>query len=182
VAIDPTGRIESPVVGGAEAIRTLVHRAAGQAPQVAISNAGLEVPDLLLERLDQTPVRLRELFEGRERKLALFWNPGCGFCRKMLPDLLAYESLAPADRHLLVLISRGDPERIREHGLRSPVVLDPDGSVARAFAAGGTPTGLLVSDARVVSPLARGAEAVMRLAGATPTAGRVGAASANASL
>ncbi len=31
-----------------------------------------------------------EDFRGEET-MVLFWNPGCGFCQQMLPDLKAWE-------------------------------------------------------------------------------------------
>ena len=34
-----------------------------------------------------------EEFRGRET-LVVFWNPGCGFCERMLPDLKAWENAA----------------------------------------------------------------------------------------
>jgi thiol-disulfide isomerase/thioredoxin len=36
--------------------------------------------------------------------LVLFWNPGCGFCQQMLPDLKEWEAGAPegAPRCLLL--------------------------------------------------------------------------------
>jgi hypothetical protein len=50
-------------------------------------------------------------------------------------------------------------------GLKSPVVLDADFSVGRAFGASGTPSGLLVdAEGRIASELAIGAERVLALA------------------
>jgi thiol-disulfide isomerase/thioredoxin len=178
VVVGPDRLIASPAVGGADAIRTLVAQAAtraspatvangkrnGSAPQrrpTARARIGELAPALTLDSLDDGRVVLPEVYGARA--VALFWNPGCGFCRRMVPDLRAFEDDPPAGSPRVLVISRGEPERLREHGLRSLVLLDPDGEVASAFGAAGTPTGVLVVDGRIVSPVAAGAEAVLAL-------------------
>jgi thiol-disulfide isomerase/thioredoxin len=95
--------------------------------------------------------------------VAIFWNPGCGFCQRMLPDLQAFETNQPEGTPQLVVISTGDPERTREQQLRSLVFIDSDSQAARAFTAGGTPMGVLIVDGRIASPIAAGADAVFQL-------------------
>jgi peroxiredoxin/uncharacterized membrane protein YphA (DoxX/SURF4 family) len=181
--VDPDGRIISPTVGGPEAITTLVaqatrpalavqHLAAGNgangngaqlAPAPDTSQVGEPAPELVLSNLDAQQVALRDLYT--ERTVALFWNPGCGFCQRMLDDLRAFEDDRPASAPELVVISSGDPEHVREQGIRSPLVLDRDGEAMNAFGAGGTPMGVLIEDGKIASHVAAGADAVFELLG-----------------
>jgi hypothetical protein len=68
----------------------------------------------------------------------------------------------------LVIVSAEDEASVRAEGFESPVLLDPDFSLGRAFGLGGTPMAVLAdADARVASSIAAGSEAVLALAGAT---------------
>jgi peroxiredoxin/thiol-disulfide isomerase/thioredoxin len=183
VVIGADGLIASPTVGGADAIRTLVEHAI--APPLAVihmpsanghgsgdqppdtSGVGEPAPELVLGDVDGHRVALKELWT--ERTLAIFWNPGCGFCQSMLADLKAFEHDPPPDTPRLVVISTGDREVTREHELRSTVMLDPEGQAMNAFGAHGTPMGVLVENGRVASAVAAGADAVLALARAAPT-------------
>jgi peroxiredoxin/uncharacterized membrane protein YphA (DoxX/SURF4 family) len=170
VVVGADRRVESPVVAGVDAIRALVAQA-GSHPAVGRPTPAAEVdprvghpaPALHLPGLDGRQVELADLY--RDRTLAIFWNPECGFCQQMLPDLKALERDPPAGAPQLLVISGGSAEQMRADGLRSRVVLDPDSEAMRAFAASGTPMGVLVEDGRIASPLAAGAAAVLELAG-----------------
>ena len=108
-------------------------------------------------------------FKGKET-LVLFWNPGCGFCQQMLPDLKEWEAGAPEGAPRGVVVSAGSEEANREMGLASPVLLDQNFAAGRAFGASGTPSGVLVdAEGKVASEVAVGAPAVMELAGAGRT-------------
>jgi thiol-disulfide isomerase/thioredoxin len=110
-------------------------------------------------------VSLQADFEGEET-LVLFWNPGCGFCQQMLPDLKEWEATPPENAPKLLVVSAGSEEANNEMGLTSPVVLDQQFAVGRAFGAGGTPSAVLVdAQGDVASEVAVGAPAVMELAG-----------------
>jgi|HubBroStandDraft_6_1064221.scaffolds.fasta_scaffold186230_1 thiol-disulfide isomerase/thioredoxin len=183
VVIGADGRIRSPTVAGAEAIGRLVAQAtapaltvmqvpsgnghrhgaeAAPAPRVADAPPiGGPAPELVLSNLDGDRVALTDLYG--ERTVAIFWDPDCGFCQRMLDDLRALEGALPAGAPQLVLITSGDPERVREQGFRSQVLLDPDGDAMRAFAAGGTPMAVLIDERRIGSPVAAGADAVFGL-------------------
>jgi thiol-disulfide isomerase/thioredoxin/uncharacterized membrane protein YphA (DoxX/SURF4 family) len=181
VVIDTNGLIASPTVGGADAIATLVAQATRRVlavrqvpspngngagprrspPPPDTSRIGEPAPELVLEDLDNQQIELKQLYG--ERTVALFWNPGCGFCRRMLPDLKAFEQHPPAGAPRIVVISAGDAESIREQQLRSIVLLDTDGRAMRAFAAGGTPMGVLLGEGRIASHIAAGADAVFEL-------------------
>jgi peroxiredoxin len=191
VIIDPNGRIASPLVDGAQAIRTLLeqvtdprlpllppaptlrtYRERGPVPIAAInigdrppalrSRLGERAPGVLLSHLDGERVALQDLLQ--KRTLVIFWNPGCTFCQRMLEDLRAL-GRDPRERSPgLVVISSGERESIRAQNIGSTVLLDPAGDAMRAFEAGGTPTGLLVENGRIASPVAAGADAILELA------------------
>ena len=123
----------------------------------------MKLPDL-----EGNTVQLSD-FRGEET-LVLFWNPGCGFCQQMLPDLKQWESEAPEGAPRIVVVSAGTEEANKEMGLTSPVLLDQNFAVGRAFGASGTPSGVLVdAEDKVASEVAVGAPAVMELAGADKT-------------
>jgi peroxiredoxin len=130
---------------------------------------GEPAPEVRLADLEGKEVSLQEGFRGKE-SLVLFWNPGCGFCQQMLPELKEWESNAPEDAPKLLVVSVGSEEANREMGLASPVVLDQQFAVGRAFGAGGTPSAVLVdAEGKVASEVAVGAPAVFELAGADQT-------------
>jgi peroxiredoxin len=196
VLISPDGKVASPVAGGDEGIRGLLsyavgegaqlpmqphqHQAEGQpcpncgkvhaaAPTVeAAQKVGEEAPEVKLPDLEGNTVELAD-FRG-EQTLLVFWNPGCGFCQQMLPDLKEWEAQAPEGTPRLLLISAGSEEANREMELTSPVLLDQNFATGRAFGASGTPSGVLVdADGKVASDVAVGAPAVMELAGTDKT-------------
>jgi peroxiredoxin len=179
VVIGADAHIASPTVGGADAIRTLVAQAS--APVLAIrhrtssngdgnqdaapapepSRIGEAAPHLELTEVDGQRVALEDVYE--QRTLAIFWNPECGFCQQMLADLRALEEHIPESAPQIVVMSAGDAGQVRELGLRSRVLLDPDAEAMSAFGAGGTPMGVLIEQGRIASPVAAGAGAVFRL-------------------
>jgi protein-disulfide isomerase len=122
---------------------------------------------LTLPALDGTPVSLAE-FRG-DPTLVLFWNPGCGYCARMLDDLRAWEANPPDGAPRLLFVSQGDVEANRAMGLQSPVVLDQTFATGQAFGVTGTPSAVLVdAEGTIASEIAVGAQAVLALAGATP--------------
>ncbi len=170
VLVDAQCKIASDVAVGAPSVLALAN---GKDPATATGNGGapaatpkkgdpapaLALPDLNGKTLDLASLR-------GTKTLILFWNPGCGFCKRMLDDLKAWETKPPKGAPKLLVVSTGDAEANRAMGLRSPVVLDDGFSAGRAFGASGTPSALLI-DARgnIASDLAVGAPAVLALAG-----------------
>ena len=133
-------------------------------PSVTVGDVA---PPLRLPDLSGRAVDLAD-FRGSET-LVLFWNPSCGFCQQLLPELTAWERRPPSRAPKLLVVSTGTVAENEALGLRSPVVLDASFTVGRAFGASGTPSAVLVAaDGTVASPLAVGAEAVLTLAGARP--------------
>jgi len=98
--------------------------------------------------------------------MLVFWNPGCGFCRRMVDDIKAFEEKPPKGAPKVVLVSTGSVESNREQGLSSTILLDQGFNTGRAFGASGTPSAVLI-DARgkLASDVAVGAPAVLALAG-----------------
>jgi methylamine dehydrogenase accessory protein MauD len=186
VLVRPDGTIGSPVAPGADAIKGLVAQALGKPapiPLLMVPHAhghnghahpparpaspaiGTLAPKLELPDLTGKPVRLED-FRGT-KTLVLFWNPGCGFCQQMLPDLSAWEANPPKGAPKLLVVSAGTVETNQAQHFLSPVVLDPNFSVGHAFGASGTPSAILVdTEGRIASELAVGAPGVLALAGA----------------
>lgn len=118
---------------------------------------------MTLPDLAGTDVSLAD-FQG-EPTLVLFWNPGCGFCNRMLDDLKAWEADSPAGAPQLLVVSTGTTEANRTMGLRSTVVLDQGFVTGRAFGVSGTPSAVLVdAEGRIATEPAVGAPAVLALA------------------
>jgi peroxiredoxin/uncharacterized membrane protein YphA (DoxX/SURF4 family) len=157
------GQIGSPLAIGADAIRALVVRATLPPPLGRGDPApSLQLPDLNGKTIDLATLR------GR-RTLLLFWNPSCGFCQQMLPDVKTWESNRPKNAPELLVISAGSSEANREQGFRSRVLLDQDFGAGQVFSAGGTPSAVVLDEeGRVASEVAVGAVAVLALAGAVP--------------
>jgi thiol-disulfide isomerase/thioredoxin len=134
---------------------------AAQAPR-GLANIGKDAPVVDLQNLDGEPVKLTD-FSGQPTAV-LFWNPGCGFCQRMVDDLKAWESNPPADAPKLLVVSTGDAEANRKQGLQSPIVLDTGFTVGRAFGASGTPSAVLVdAEGKIASGLAVGGPTVISL-------------------
>jgi thiol-disulfide isomerase/thioredoxin len=108
---------------------------------------GEPVPEVPLPDLEGQTVEL-EAFRGEET-LVLFWNPGCGFCQQMLPDLKAWEEDPPGGAPKLLVVSAGTEEANREQGLASTMVLDQQFTAGRVFGAIGTPSAVRPGGSRL---------------------------------
>jgi peroxiredoxin len=171
VLVDENGNVASELAVGAPAVLALAgaradaatngHAAAPAVP--AAPKIGEPAPPLKLPDLSGKTVNLAG-FKGNEM-LVLFWNPGCGFCQRMLPDLKEWEQNRPKEAPKLLVVSAGTAEANKEMGLSAPVVLDQNFAAGSAFGASGTPSAVLVDrKGRVASELAVGAPAVLELA------------------
>jgi methylamine dehydrogenase accessory protein MauD len=171
VLIRPDGTIGSPLAGGADAITSLVASSVKlhQPVQVVSPRRGVQKGDLApafsLKDLDGKEIRSKD-FHGKS-SLLLFWNPGCGFCQRMLGQLKEWEENPPLGAPQLILISSGAVEDNRAMGLRSPILLDQGFSTGHAFGAGGTPSAILIdAKGKIASEVAVGASSVLALASA----------------
>jgi len=177
VLIRPDGTIGAPAALGSDAIRSLLARATAPVPVYPsslnghvtvptrpVSKVGQPAPLMTLRDLDGKAVTLQKYVV--RPTLVLFWNPGCGYCRRMLDDLKAWEAKPPAGAPRLLVVSTGTEETNRAMGLNSTVVLDQGFATGRAFGAGGTPSAVLVdAEGLIASEVAVGAPAVLALAG-----------------
>jgi thiol-disulfide isomerase/thioredoxin len=176
VLIDADGRIASPAVEGESAISGLVAQAtrspampviqvpAPQAPppRPAVPPVGAPAPTLELHDLAGAPIALTD---PERDTLVLFWNPGCGFCRRMLDGVRAVDTSSAPGAPRLLMISTGSAADNEAMGLQSAIALDAAFAAAGAFGSSGTPSAILVDgNGRVASGLATGEAQVMALA------------------
>jgi methylamine dehydrogenase accessory protein MauD len=169
VLVDEEGNIASELAAGAPAVLALAgvaqdpaNNGSGGGQAVPAARIGDPAPPVKLPDLGGNTVDLAD-FKGTET-LVLFWNPGCGFCQRMLDDLKAVED-APEGAPKILIVSAGTVEANRAMGLRSTVVLDQGFSAGLAFGASGTPSAVLIdSEGKVASKVAVGAPAVLALA------------------
>jgi peroxiredoxin len=179
VLVSPEGIIASEPAGGPKPIRALVDLAVGgpdlplpiiqhhpsasahQHTQARGLSAGAATPPLQLPDLDGRTVDLAE-FRGR-RVALLFWNPGCGHCRRILPEVKLWETESNGNLAAL-FVSRGPQDDNRAMALQSTIVIDEGFVTGREFGASGTPSAVLIDeDGKIASPLAAGAPAVLAL-------------------
>jgi thiol-disulfide isomerase/thioredoxin len=167
------GRIASFVAAGADAIRALVSEFLDGHRPAAIS-AGDSLPELLLETATGGQISLRDaVTPAPAGSVLLFWNPQCGFCANMLPDLLAWGEGSQergAAPKLVVITSR--PLGDEATGLEATILIDAQSRTAAAFGAGGTPMAVLVDSGGVVaSTVVAGRDGVLDLLNLEPVLG-----------
>lgn len=195
VLVRGDGTVGSYVAQGSEAIRALVSRQIVPAPDfpMAVPMAqqpagtpcphcgqvhpeapagppaqqglpvGTPAPELKLPDLTGKSVDLAD-YRGRDT-LLLFWNPGCGFCQQLLPDLKAWEENRPEKAPAVLVVSTGEVAANAAHGLMSTIVLDDGWKAGAAFGATGTPSAVLVDrDGKIASAIGVGGPAVLELA------------------
>jgi methylamine dehydrogenase accessory protein MauD len=173
VLVDADGVLRGEVAAGQPAIEALVESAVGAlpaapAPKLEVVPRRLPTPGpgvgdsvgtIDLPTLDGGRFTL-----GGRTALLVSWNPGCGFCRRMIDPLRAALAAAPADAPQVVLLARGAEAANRELDLPGVVAVDADAAVAQRLGAGGTPIGILVdAHGRVVAGPAVGADAALAL-------------------
>ena len=184
VVVDSDGRIAAPVAAGAEAIRSLLRRTVESpaplpmlpynaeqsgdgshhdAPSRPGHGVGAPAPGISLPDLSGKTIEFAK-FRDHDT-LVVFWNPSCGFCQQMLPDLKALDAKPPKGGPKLVVVSSGSLDANKAMNLRSPVLLDATAQAMRAFGAHGTPMAVLINrNGTIASGLAAGAPAVLALA------------------
>ena len=190
VSVD--GRIRTSLAEGAAAIRELVQSASQPLSRMAEllmprAPIALDVaarrptpPSPMLKVGEPAPVFQLPDLDNRQMSIAdlrghstllLFWNPACGFCRRMLSDLRAWEAAPHPDAPRLLLISTGSPDANREQGLTAPILLDEGFATGHSYGAKGTPSAILIdAQGNVASSLVVGASNIMPLLTATAVA------------
>lgn len=163
VLISPDGTVASWLAAGSEWIASLVDQALGGTGDSGLA-VGAELPDIPLALLDGGEAALGELVDGPT--VVLFWNPGCGFCRAMHDDMLAWQAARPPGAPSLVVVSSGRADEVRAEGFAGTVLLDSEWRFAGAVGAQGTPMALLVDgEGKVASSLASGGAEALALLG-----------------
>jgi peroxiredoxin len=129
--------------------------------------AGTPAPDFHLPRLEGGELSLDE-YRGR-RVLLVFSDPACGPCDELAPRLeqLHRDGSDPA----VVMVSRGDPQanrdKVAEHSLTFPIVLQRHWEISREYGMFATPIGYLIDEqGQIAADVAVGAEAILALAAA----------------
>jgi peroxiredoxin len=140
----------------------------GPTPAIPHLRVGESAPEWTLPNLSGEPTALTS-FRGRA-VLLIFFNPGCGFCVRMAPDLAALPVDGAAGRPLPLVVTTGDADPnqafMEKHGIRCPVVVQEAMTTAQAYQVSGTPMGyLLDEEGRIASGPAVGASALLELAG-----------------
>jgi thiol-disulfide isomerase/thioredoxin/uncharacterized membrane protein YphA (DoxX/SURF4 family) len=174
VLIGIDGNIASAVAGGADAIRTLLQTALEK--PVANGNGsakpaqqrppappvGSVAPEFTLPKLAGGDATLSDV--TKKEAILLFWNPGCGFCKRMQPDLHEWASSDESSSIDLVAITVGTREAAEELTFADHVFLETSFTTARSFGASGTPSAIRVSaDGNIASGLAVGGPAIMTM-------------------
>lgn len=126
----------------------LPHRAARAQHEAAAWPAGERWPAIEAQGLDGRTWRLAEL-QGKA-VLLNFWASWCEPCRSEMPTLQQLADLYGDDRLAVLALNFKEPvprvERfVRATGLRLPVLLDPDGAIARACGVKVFPSTVLVA-------------------------------------
>ena len=172
ILIDKDGVIASDHAAGAENIRTLVNRvksgelpapmppaapARPSVPAVGTSAPPFELPGVAGERVSI------ETLTGEPRVL-VFWNPGCGFCQRMGPDLHEWANEYKDGAVSLVIVTSGTEQQADSLTFADKVGFDQGFNTGRLFGASGTPSGILLqADGTVGSGLVVGGPAIMEL-------------------
>jgi peroxiredoxin len=142
---------------------------------------GSSAPDFNLRSLSAGCKTLAD-FRGQSL-LLIFFGPGCGFCREMVPRLATLGSQnrtpegeqgpitsAAAEEHPLpLIITRGDVEQnhklFAEHTAECTVLVQDKMEVAAAYGTKVTPSGYLIDrEGRIASELVKGASKLLSLA------------------
>ena len=124
---------------------------------------GTPAPTFNLPNLEGEEVTLDSLRSRGKPVLLIFTEPGCEYCRELLPEVGRWQDKL-ADELTIALISCDNPEENRElsdeHGL-SRVLLENDWEISEVYRVTGTPSAVLVEpDGTIGSSLAESAEEI----------------------
>lgn len=119
-------------------------------------------PEFSLPQLSGSSKSLSD-FKGH-RLVLIFFDPQCGFCQQMVPQLAELRS----DDLMPLIVSTGDAQQNRElfnkNGIRWTVLLQQQMEIASKYLIGGTPMGYVIDEqGRIASGLAAGANALLAL-------------------
>jgi peroxiredoxin len=125
--------------------------------------AGARAPEFTLPRVDEGELSLNQYLG--QKVLLVFSDPDCGPCQELGPKL---ENLHRKGDVQVLMISRGDTEanrqKVAEHGLTFPVVLQRHWEISRDYGVFATPVGYLIDEKGLLATsVAMGADAVLNL-------------------
>lgn len=125
---------------------------------------GEVAPAFTLPSLQGTTLSLED-YRGRV-VLLVFSDPECGPCNSLAPRLEKLSRRVPDIQ--VIMVSRGgveaNREKVSEHGLSFPVVLQRHWEVSRLYAMFATPIAYLIDeDGRIASKAAAGAKPILNL-------------------
>ncbi len=132
-----------------------------------IKRDGLEVgaraPEFTLPRVDEGELSLNQYLG--QKVLLVFSDPACGPCQQLAPKL---ENLHRKGDVQVLMISRGDTEanrqKVAEHDLTFPVVLQRHWEISRDYGVFATPVGYLIDEKGLLATsVAMGADAILNL-------------------
>lgn len=178
VFVDVGGRIASHPATGDAAIIELIDRirssdlskdyvhfstpAAGRPTSVA--SVGKEVPDFSIDAVGGELISSDRL--GGKPTLLTFWSPDCPHCVQMIEEIREWDRTRGTEGPEFVLFSSGQPEKLRELGLTSPVVSDKNFDLSAKLGMYGTPSAVLIDEnGRFASEVAIGAANIWALVG-----------------
>ena len=187
ILVSPDGLIASTPAAGAEPVRALLNRPA--IPEAERRNdhlngypssSGLGAALELKERPDST-MTLTEILgadaidlggtpasiaqDGIGRTMLLFWNPACGFCQQLVPDLRQIVREDELGNVGIVAVSRGTVEDNTPIAALFRTVLDQEGRIMQRAQVSGTPMAIMFDRSGIaVSTVAAGGPAVIALA------------------
>jgi hypothetical protein len=185
ILVTREGTIASPVATGSTAIRALVAEVTrsrsvpieltrqsqgngnDSSDRGAVSplRMGDGVPEIVLSDLDHLQVELSSFLRDGPTAL-VFWNPSCGYCAQLEPQLRKWEGRRGPTDPKMVLISAGTLEENKSLRFESTVLHDAEFSVGPRFGASGTPIAVLIDlEGRISSEPAVGGPAVLGLLG-----------------
>ena len=145
-------------------------QAASPTPQRPVGTAvGMQAPDLGLETLEGTPVRLSD-YRGQVVVLN-FWATWCGPCRMEVPGLVSVYGRYREKGFTILAVNLHEPRErvepfVRETGIEFPVLLDAEGLTGELYAIRGIPTSYFLDREGVVRQVVPGAmpeEAIVQL-------------------
>ena len=126
-------------------------------------NAGDELPEFTIPRLDRG-VLTRADFVGK-RTLLMMFDPTCGPCIDLLPDL---RRLAETNAVQPIMVTRRDPEQTRAiahaHGLTFPIGVQDNWEISRTIGALAVPAACIIdTDGCLESDIVAGRQAVFNV-------------------
>jgi peroxiredoxin len=155
--------------------RQLAPRAPAKGRAAGGLSVGTVAPDFELPDLAGVR-RKRSEFRGKD-VLLIFFNPKCGSCTKMAPELAALPIDGGDGRAVPVVVTTGDADEnrrlVEQHGIRCVVLLQEQMEIANRYRAQGTPMGYRIdAGGQIASELAVGAEPLLKLADLKAAVGR----------